>query len=488
MSQFQEFNVYIANGQQTVRAIWEVIHGTVTGGPFVAGEGLTWGVDGVGVFLSTANNAMRLYRTSGAEPAEGDTITGGTSTATTPINQIDTQDSNGVDINPPRFADSPSQGAIMAGDLVAVADSGAADIVAQVGGSIGRDSFTLVANWSPATVSDVAGFVSRDLTPNRSYPLVHPGAGRAGTILSEAVRRIDADINSILGGSINWKDVDNDSVAGWQGNWDDLAPAVGMVRWFKDALGYVNFEGYGIRTPAFVAINEWSIDAREVARVSGTRDVIGVGSVQSFLNGADGTVNLDATDASFGNAVTIDLINDRVTLAEDGIYRLSWRALAYANGQDSAAAKVGAMELREDPAGTPALIAVSRHLIHDLGVGTTSVEWSAVGGEALLERTGTDRTFDLYLTNLGTLEDIYVCEVSLTIEKMTPTLTRDSSQYDELMFTLPVGFRPSYDLILTGHDTDTYICVKITTDGEVRYIGTGTGARAELTGLRFLAA
>lgn len=68
--------VQVENGSTTVKHVW-TLNLTSVSGSFAAGDAVTWGVDGVGSvtsWIGGGTNRLRLVKTSGSDPAVGDTV------------------------------------------------------------------------------------------------------------------------------------------------------------------------------------------------------------------------------------------------------------------------------------------------------------------------------------------------------------------------------------------------------------------------------
>lgn len=243
MSQFQNFNCVVTGGSITVRAIYDVVVGVVTGSGFTAGETVNYTGGGVGVFASLVSGRFRFYRTSGPEAVVGNVFTGVSSSSTVQITSVVTQNESGIDVNPPRFADSPSQGALVAGASFVVQSAAASGITMQVAGGITRDSFDLTSVWTGLTFTDVPGFLTRDFTPNNGFPLPQPGDGQTASIIATALRKIDTLV-PIFG---PWKTVVSDA-GGYAANWTDASGTGDFTVGWRNESGRIVLRGVAHRT------------------------------------------------------------------------------------------------------------------------------------------------------------------------------------------------------------------------------------------------
>jgi len=202
MSQFAGFHCIVKNGQNTVRAVWEIVIGVVTGGPFIAGETLTFPGSGQAVYLSDTGDGGRLYcylTGTEVEPAVGQVLTGGTSTATVTVASATPKSFPAFCGNPPRFGDSPDQGAIATGQIFHITGEGVGIVGATI--DIKRSSFKLGVNWGGNTFDETTvatypqgreAVVNRSLTAVLALPLLAPGAKFSAEAYNEAMRRLDA--------------------------------------------------------------------------------------------------------------------------------------------------------------------------------------------------------------------------------------------------------------------------------------------------------
>jgi hypothetical protein len=206
MSQFLGFRCVVVNGSNLVRAVWEIVIGVVTGGPFIAGETLTFLGGGQAVYLSDTGDGGRLYcylTGTEVEPAVGNTLTGGTSGATVAVASATAKNFPTFCGNPPRFADSPDQGPIATSHLFYIAGQPRGIIGATI--DIKRSSFKLSANWGGDTFNEttVAAYptgreaaVHRNVTPTLVLPLIAAGEKFSAESFNDAMTKLDVAIGA----------------------------------------------------------------------------------------------------------------------------------------------------------------------------------------------------------------------------------------------------------------------------------------------------
>jgi hypothetical protein len=486
MAQFKDFECIVTNGSTTVRAIWEVFIGSISGGPYVDGEALSWAGTGVGVLVSvdTGAGSMRLYRTAGEEPEALDTITGGSSSATCDITSIVTANQYGNAVNPPRFDDSPTQGAIQAADGFVANAALVAAVFGVVGGSIARDSFALVSNWTGATLVDVPGFIVRDFTPNWDLPLVNQGDGRAASIIAEAMRRLDVvDVFSA------WKDVDNDAVAGWQGNWDDKGGAGDYeVRW-RSERGRVVLSGSAERTPNFApsVFNRTSYQhvSRNAALAAGNDQHIEwdnrIGYEDDAIVEANVTTPVDQTPGVWSKG--------RFRLGVNGLYVFKAHVhQCLVDSNETPPTDLVQFNFRDVTTGSPVVLAPpSTQAYSSIGIGLIDQH----NITAYFEVTGAPSTkplIDLYLNELVADEFLSIRDGNeswMSVQYFNPFAAAEA---DELLFTLPVGDRPRHNVVIPVQDGNFQERVEIGTDGTVYYKGYGDGSGVDLSHVTFTVA
>lgn len=182
MSQFNAGSVRVENASTTVTGILEVYLVSVVNPPFVPGNTLNWGADGVGKVTSWsgASNRLRFYRTSGSLPAVGNTIT---ETGGSPPNG--TIDSLGT-ATPPNYNTELSVG----DTLVVVGDGVKYDI----SGGLTADTFTINVAYAGTTTNEAPFGVTTDFTVNRSYVKLSTGEVEALTLMGLLAEQIDTDI------------------------------------------------------------------------------------------------------------------------------------------------------------------------------------------------------------------------------------------------------------------------------------------------------
>jgi hypothetical protein len=481
MSQFKDFNCVVTNGSAVVRAVWEVTHGAVSSGPFNDGEALTWGVDGVGVILSDDTTTMkaRFTRTSGAEPAVSDTITGAGG-ANAVISQMDILDALGNDINPPRFADSPAQGTISQNDFFVVNSAADAGVFGILSATFGRDSFTLAANWSGTTLTDVAGYITRDFTPNNNWPLTLPGDLRAAAIIRRALML--ADTLDVVG---DWKDVTNDSVSGWQGSWQDKTGGDDYtVRW-RNEHGRVILSGVAERSPA-------STEGTVAHQPHFAEALLGA----NFATAAK-HIEFDTALATLGTDVLVNVttpINQTSGVYSKGRFKLvtTGKYLISAHVHISDAYSTGGLQsvasFRDATTGTPVTLQPSLELWNSQAVGA----YDALKGSLsrVFDCTVANSLIDLYLTDPNAeVSNALANRCSMRIEKIEDVAW--PSEINELLFTLPVGDRPRYQVVIPV--TSQLVVgsrpmpdrIVINSSGVVRYRGYGDASAVDLSHVSF---
>jgi len=485
MSQFKDFNVVVTNGSTTVRAIWEVSIGTITGGPYTVGEGLTWGTTGVGTHVIDQSGKMRLYRTAGEEPESGDTITGGTSGATCVISDISVVNQYGIGVNPPRFYDSPSQSGCAAGDGFVVNAATAAAVYQDLGTvtSSHRDYFPLAVAWTGPTLVDVPAYITRDFTANNDYPLPNPGDARAATIIAKALKMIDTVVVAA-----GWKDVDSDSVSGWQGNWDDKGGTGDFTVKWRHEFGRVIFSGAAERTPNFTSAQfdreayQWVKRATVITGVGGTSDSQHI--EWDTVLGYENTI-VEANVTTPVNQTSGVYSKGRFRLNENGLYVLK----AHIH-QCQVANTVGDMvkfQFRDVTTGTPAVIGVESYQT------VAASTYDNIGFidqhnlMAYFEVTGAPTTkplIDLYMTEIATsnFTSLRANCSWMTVQYFNPL---SSTEQSELLFTLPVGDRPRHKVIAPVQEGYHRERIEIDTDGTVRYKGYGIGDHIDLSHVSF---
>lgn len=230
--QFKDFNCVVSGS--TLYAVWDIATTAWSPATPTALDSVTWPGGGTGVFLSFANGFTRLYKTSGAgtDPSETDTLTAGPDTCT--VSSISTTNAAGIHINPPRFDDSPSQGAVSVGDDVMVDLASFAQFRVPVQTITLPDRLALSTSDFD-TVSDAPCYINRDFTATEEFYLPRSGDRRVATGLRRNWTKVETNFST--GG---WKDVVNDSVSGWESNWDDVSGA--EVEW-RTRAGIVEFHG-----------------------------------------------------------------------------------------------------------------------------------------------------------------------------------------------------------------------------------------------------
>ncbi len=186
MAQLNQGTVRVQNGSAVVRHIWTVDYVSKVGGPFTAAEALSWAVDGVGVFVrdDTGGSQLFFYRTSGALPAAGDTITGGGSGTTVVIDTLATA-SNGLD-----FSSS-----VAAGDPFSIENSG---ILYYLSSTIGTDNFTLTGNYQESTLNEREYAIVTDFSTLLNFNKVRVGDLEALTFLGELADQLDTAFTQTL--------------------------------------------------------------------------------------------------------------------------------------------------------------------------------------------------------------------------------------------------------------------------------------------------
>ena len=181
MAQFQVGTVRVDSTTAIVKHIWQITY--ITGGSaFTAAEAVTWGGGGGSGFFvreDTVGKKLFFYRNSGAEPAVGETVTGGTSGETRVVDTL-------ASSSPPDY-DNPTTG-ISQGDKFIVEDQG---VIHTVSGTIGNDQFTLTATYTETTTNEAAYAVVRDFTSFFSWPTPELGDLDPIAIINEAITRAD---------------------------------------------------------------------------------------------------------------------------------------------------------------------------------------------------------------------------------------------------------------------------------------------------------
>lgn len=173
---FERGRVRVENGSTIVRWIWTVFYANLSGA-FVPGEGLTWGADGVGVFVRivASSTQLFLYRTSGSNPAIGDTITGGTSGATCDVQNVEDVASFDTEVE--------------ASDFFTREDTGIAYFLSS---TINPDNFVLTAPYQEDTENEVSYSIKSDFTVFFNFALPEVGEIDPEVTMARAIQSIEA--------------------------------------------------------------------------------------------------------------------------------------------------------------------------------------------------------------------------------------------------------------------------------------------------------
>lgn len=240
--QFRGARIRVENSSATVYQIWQAV-GLVSGGPYQAAEPLSWGVDGVGVYVTDSGSTIDFYRTSGSEPAVGNTILGGNSGASLTVASFPSENLSvtaPVAAYPARFADSPTQGGVTGNHELYIS---AAEPKATIG-TTDRDFFTLSAPWGGSTLTNVECVINRSKTTYRGWDLIEQGSRIPFVILKQVIRDIDAWSNTITGsgGPTAWTTLAFET--GWQ-NVSDLSEPRTALSWcYQPTTDTVHVRGF----------------------------------------------------------------------------------------------------------------------------------------------------------------------------------------------------------------------------------------------------
>ena len=152
--------VAVTSGSAVVYAVWDIILSAASG-TFSVGEAVTFSGSGatatVVAWLPGSSTKLRVYVTSTAMPAAGNTATGGSSSATGNVSTFSTSSAWATDVD--------------AGDVFTISESGVAYLV----GSVDTHAkLTLAANYAAATNTYQQGYISTSFSPSKSiaYPEV----------------------------------------------------------------------------------------------------------------------------------------------------------------------------------------------------------------------------------------------------------------------------------------------------------------------------
>lgn len=212
MAAIQSGTCVVRNASTTVYHVWTLVIST-TSGTFAADEAVTWGADGVGVFLSyePALKHLRVYRTSDPNttdaPAAGMTVEAAGSGATAVIAQLGPGtpgkwNLGTVGANPVYFH-TPAHG-----------------VAYQVASFNATDRLQLSTAYAGADDDDIPYSVTQDYTANFGFPIVALGDVDAATVMSLAMSMVDSTMQKILKGEMNFVLSPTDpGVAGWL--WND---------------------------------------------------------------------------------------------------------------------------------------------------------------------------------------------------------------------------------------------------------------------------
>lgn len=203
MSAYQKGQVRVVDGETTVRHVFRCLYGSLSGGTgsLVVGESCTWdGGASAGVITGQSVSASRAHvvRTSGSDPALGDTITGSTSGTSFTIDAF-------AEGTPADYASN-----IAVGEVFLLGDN---PTIYQVSGSITATTFAISPAWSGEAPRESDYKVVRDYTASRGYAKPQLGEIDPTTTIARALDQIDSDVAKLGFSQVAFTSASNASTA-----------------------------------------------------------------------------------------------------------------------------------------------------------------------------------------------------------------------------------------------------------------------------------
>ncbi len=187
MGQIRAGHVQVTNGAQRVRHVWEGRFLSVSSGPFVDGETVTWAGGGSGTAVRYDGGAKILFyvHTAGPDPAVGDTLTGGTSGASADV-------ASQGDDDPPQF-----DVLLPAGQTKLFVVDGTAQSY-EVSETFGSDFFDLTANYAEDSDDEAPYGVHTQFSQFMGLPFMEFGDADAPSLIRRIVQIVEASITASL--------------------------------------------------------------------------------------------------------------------------------------------------------------------------------------------------------------------------------------------------------------------------------------------------
>ena len=182
MSQLSNY-VAVTSGSAVVYAVWDIILSAASG-TFTVGEAVTFSGSGatatVVAWLPGSSTKLRVYVTSTAMPAAGNTATGGSSSATGNVSTFSTSSAWATDVD--------------AGDVFTISESGVAYLV----GSVDTHAkLTLAANYAAATNTYQQGYISTSFSPSKSIAYPEVGDKDTETVTKQGTLTVDTALAAV---------------------------------------------------------------------------------------------------------------------------------------------------------------------------------------------------------------------------------------------------------------------------------------------------
>lgn len=171
--------VRVENGSNTVRHIHQANYTDLASGPYTSGEAVTWDGGGVGVVVEDQSSlqVLKLYRTSGPLPAAGDTLTGGSSGATSEVvSMIEALDFTAF---------------VTQGDVLLIQNN---INTYQISATINEDNFDLVESYGEATRNDTQYQIANNSSPFFGWLKPIYGMRARDSLLAKTIQDIENEL------------------------------------------------------------------------------------------------------------------------------------------------------------------------------------------------------------------------------------------------------------------------------------------------------
>jgi hypothetical protein len=224
VAQIRKGTVAVTNASTSVYHVWTAIFTSIASGPFVDGEALSWGADGIGIAVryDAVAKTLTFIRATGDAPAIGDTVTGAGGASGVIVEQGDG--------DPPNF------------DTLIPTDQTVILVVSGVAapyfltGAPGFDSFTLSAPWAGASSVSASYGLQTAFTAG-GLPIIEAGDIGAALLVSYGFAQIEANAARYVhvgrsaaqslgaSGAVDWDAVREDTDGWLQAGGGLLVPA-----------------------------------------------------------------------------------------------------------------------------------------------------------------------------------------------------------------------------------------------------------------------